>query len=90
MSENEYYEWINKYYEWINEWSSEYYEWSSEYYELPDEFGKYYERQDGVCKNYYPELMSSVMEESKITVFFLKTTFGKSLFVVITFTCTFS
>ena len=47
MSENEYYE---------------YYEWSSEYPdEWPDEFCKYYERQDGVCKNYYPELMSSLM-----------------------------
>ena len=64
MSEKWVLEWINKYYEWINEyyeWINEYYKWSSEYYEWPDEFCKYYERQDGVCKNYYPELMSSLM-----------------------------
>ena len=34
--------------------------------------------------------MSSLMQEFKITVFFLKTAFEKSLFVMIMFTFTFS
>ena len=37
------------------------------------------------CDNNYPELVSSLMYESKIAVLFLKKTFGKSLFIMIIF-----
>ena len=43
---------------------------------------------DGFCDNNYPELMSSLMREYKIIIFFLKTNLRKSLFVIIIFTCT--
>ena len=80
---------MDEYFEWKNE-CYKYYEWSTEYYEWPDEFCKYYGWPDGFCDNNYPEPISSLVYKSKITVFFLKTTFGKSLFVMIIFTCTFS
>ena len=60
----------------------EYCECSSKVYGWPDEFCKNYEWQEGYFDNNYPALMSTLMQESKITVFFFKTTFGKSLFVI--------
>ena len=84
---DEYYEWINEYYEWINKYY-EYYEWSGDYYEWSDEFYKSYEWQDGICDNNSLGLMSSLMEECKITV--LKSTFRKPVFVIFIFIWTFS
>ena len=37
--------------------------------------------------DYYPELMSSLMQEPKITVFFLKTTVRKFLFQLMIYSC---
>ena len=90
---NDYYEWRTQYYEWTNEYYeqiNEYYEWINEYQEYYDWPSEYYEWQDGFCDNNYPELMPFLIYESKIPVFFLKTTFGKSLFMIIIFTCTLS
>ena len=64
-------------------------EWPRKYYEWPDGFCKYYEWQDGFCDNNYPEIISSLVYESKISVFLLEIIFGKSLFVMIIYTCIF-
>ena len=43
----------------------------------------------GFCDSNYPVLISSLMKKSEIRIFFLKMSFSKFLFVMITFTGTF-
>ena len=55
---------------------------SGKYYDSSDKFCKYYEWRGEFCEKSYPVITFCLMVESKITIYFLKTSFRKSLFAI--------